>query len=295
MFVPIIKLIISSILPIIFSVIFYQAEKKTSFRKITYWQKQLIIGVVFGLLAVISTHLGIETEGAVINVRDASPLSAGLIFGGPAGIIAGVIGGVERFLASFWGIGQSTQLACSLATLCAGFFAALMKKFIFDSKIPSIFYGLLFGITTEVFHMLLIYFTNLTNVYDAFKYIQDCTLSMTLCNGFTVMLSILSVSLLDNKKLRNKNKVRKIEYTFRSKLLICVLIAFSATSAFSFTLQNHIAITDTEHLLNININDVKNTINNKYKSYEHIDESISNLALDWHIGGTGCIIISDKS
>lgn len=295
MFVPIIKLIISSILPIIFSVIFYQAEKKTSFRKITYWQKQLIIGLVFGLLAVISTHLGIETEGAVINVRDASPLSAGLIFGGPAGIIAGVIGGVERFLASFWGIGQSTQLACSLATLCAGFFAALMKKFIFDSKIPSIFYGLLFGITTEVFHMLLIYFTNLSNVYDAFKYIQDCTLSMTLCNGFTVMLSILSVLLLDNKKLRNKNKVRKIEYTFRSRLLICVLIAFSATSAFSFTLQNHIAVTDTEHLLNININDVKNSINNKYKSNEHIDESISNLALDWHIGGTGCIIISDKS
>ena len=295
MFVPIIKLIISSILPIIFSVIFYQAEKKTSFRKITYWQKQLIIGVVFGLLAAISTHLGIETEGAVINVRDASPLSAGLIFGGPAGIIAGVIGGVERFLASFWGIGQSTQLACSLATLCAGFFAALMKKFIFDSKIPSIFYGLLLGITTEVFHMLLIYFTNLTNIYDAFKYIQDCTLSMTLCNGFTVMLSILSVSLLDNKKLRNKNKVRKIEYTFRSRLLICVLIAFSATSAFSFTLQNHIAVTDTEHLLNININDVKNTINNKYKSYDITDESISSLALDWHIGGTGCIIISDKS
>lgn len=295
MFVPIIKLIISSILPIIFSVIFYQAEKKTSFRKITYWQKQLIIGIVFGLLAVISTHLGIETEGAVINVRDAAPLSAGLIFGGPAGIIAGLIGGVERFFASFWGIGQSTQLACSLATLCAGFFAALMKKFIFDSKIPSIFYGLLFGITTEVFHMLLIYFTNLTNVYDAFKYIQDCTLSMTLCNGFTVMLSILSVSLLDNKKLRSKNKVKKIEYTFRSRLLICVLIAFSATSAFSFTLQNHIAITDTEHLLNININDVKNTINNKYKSYDIIDESISNLSLDWHIGGTGCIIISDKS
>lgn len=295
MFVPIIKLIISSILPIIFSVIFYQAEKKTSFIKITYWKKQLIIGVVFGLLAVISTHLGIETEGAVINVRDAAPLSAGLIFGGPAGIIAGLIGGVERFFASFWGIGIITRFACSLATLCAGLFAALMRKFIFDSKIPSVFYGLLIGITTEVFHMLLIYFTNLSNVYDAFKYIQDCTLSMTLCNGFTVMLSILSVSLLDNKKSRSRNKVKKIEYTFRSRLLICVLIAFSATSAFSFTLQNHIAITDTEHLLNININDVKNSINNKYKSNEHIDESISNLALDWHIGGTGCIIISDKS
>lgn len=295
MFVPIIKLIISSILPIMFSVIFYLAEKKTSFRKITYWQKQLIIGVVFGLLAVISTHFGIETEGAVINVRDAAPLSAGLIFGGPAGIIAGLIGGVERFFASFLGIGQSTQLACSLATLSAGFFAALMRKFIFDSKIPSVFYGLLVGITTEVFHMLLIYFTSLSNVYDAFTYIQGCTLPMTLCNGITVMFSILFVTFLDNKRIINKNKVKKIEYTFRSKLLICVLIAFSATSAFSFTLQNHIAITDTEHLLNININDVKNTINNKYTSYDTIDESISNLALDWHIGESGCVMIIDKN
>lgn len=295
MFVPIIKIIISSILPIIFSVIFYLAEKKTSFRKITYWQKQLIIGVVFGLLAVISTHLGVETNGASINVRDAAPLSAGLIFGGPAGIIAGLIGGVERFIASFWGIGQSTQLACSLATLCAGLFAALMRKFVFDSNRPSLFHGLLIGITTEVFHMLLIYFTNLSNVFDAFEYIQDCTLSMTLCNGLTVMLSILSVSLLDNKKPRSKNRVKKIEYTFRSRLLICVLIAFFVTSAFSFSVGNHLAIADTEYLLTVNIFDAQNSIKNKYIKNEHIDESISSLALDWHIGETGCIIIIDKN
>lgn len=273
---------------------FYQADKKTNFSKISYWQKQLIIGVVFGFLAIISTHLGIEVNGAAINVRDSSPLSAGLIFGGPAGIIAGVIGGVERFFVSFWGIGQSTQLASSLATLCAGFFAALMKKFIFDSKIPSVFYGLLVGMTTEVFHMLLIYFTNLSNVFDAFEYIQNCTLSMTLCNGLTVMLSILSVSLIDNKKVFNRNKVKKIEYTFRSRLLICVLIAFLVTSAFSFTVGNHLSIADTEYLLSLNIYDAQNSIKNKYKD-KATDESISNLALDWHIGETGCIIIIDKN
>lgn len=295
MFVPIIKLMISSFLPILFSLMFYQADKKTNFSKISYWQKQLIIGVVFGFLAVISTHLGMETEGAVINVRDAAPLSAGLIFGCPAGIIAGIIGGVERFFVLLFGLGQSTQLACSLATLCAGFFAALMKKFIFDSKIPSVFYGLLVGMTTEVFHMLLIYFTNLSNVFDAFEYIQNCTLSMTLYNGLTVMLSILSVSLIDNKKVFNRNKVKKIEYTFRSRLLICVLIAFLVTSAFSFTVGNHLSIADTEYLLSLNIYDAQNSIKNKYIGNEHIDESISNLALDWHIGETGCIIIIDKN
>ena len=295
MLVSVINLIVSSILPILLSVVFYLADKKTSFRKISYWQKQIIIGVAFGLLAVISTHIGVEIDGAAINVRDASPLSAGLIFGGPAGIIAGIIGGVERFFASFLGIGQSTQLACSLATLCAGFFAALIKKFIFESKIPSVFYGLLIGITTEVFHMLLVYFTNLSNVYDAFEYIQACTLPMTLGNGITIMLSILSVSFLEKKKFLNRNKVKKIEYTFRSRLLICVLIAFSVTSVFSFTVENHLAITDTEYLLVINIYDARNAIKNKYKDFDNIEDSISNLALDWHIGGTGCIIISDKN
>ncbi|MGN1138375.1 MAG: SpoIIE family protein phosphatase, partial [Ruminococcus sp.] len=294
MFETALKLLISSILPIIFSIMFYLADKKTNFGKISYRKKQLIIGVAFGLLAVISTHLGVETDGAAINVRDAAPLSAGLIFGGPAGIIAGIIGGVERFFASFMGIGQNTQLACSLATLCAGFFAALMRKFIFDNKIPSLFYGLLLGITTEVFHMLLIYFTNLSDAYNAFEYIQDCTLPMTLCNGIAVMLSILCVSLLDNKKFISRKRVKKIEYTFRFRLLICVLIAFSATSIFSFAVENHLAIKETENLLMVNISDAQNAIKNKYKG-KAIDESISKLALDWHIGETGCIIISDKN
>lgn len=288
------KLLISSILPIIFSIMFYLVDNKTNFGKISYRKKQLIIGVAFGLLAVISTHLGAETDGAAINVRDAAPLSAGLVFGGPAGIIAGIIGGVERFFASFMGIGQNTQLACSLATVCAGFFAALMRKFIFDNKLPSLFYGLLLGITTEVFHMLLIYFTNLSDAYNAFEYIQDCTLPMTLCNGIAVMLSIFFVSLFDSRKLQSKNKVKKIEYTFRSRLLICVLIAFSATSIFSFAVESHLAIKETEYLLTVNINDAQNAIKNKYKN-KAIDESISRLALDWHIGRTGCIIISDKN
>ena len=295
MLVSVINLIVSSILPILLSVVFCLADKKTSFHKISYWQKQIIIGVAFGLLAVISTHIGVETDGAAINIRDASPLSAGLIFGGPAGIIAGIIGGVERFFASFLGIGQSTQLACSLATLCAGFFAAVMRKFIFDSKLPSLFHGLLIGTATEVFHMLLIYFTNMSNIYDAFTYIQACTLPMTLGNGITVMLSILSVSFIDNKKLINRKKARKIEYTFRSRLLICVLIAFLVTSSFLFAVENQLAITNVEYLLVVNVCDAQNSIKNKYKSYDNIDDSISSLALDWHIGETGCIIISDKN
>ena len=60
---------------------------------------QIIIGVVFGLAAIASTHFGIDYEQMVLNVRDIAPLSAGLFFGPVAGIMAGLIGGIERFVA----------------------------------------------------------------------------------------------------------------------------------------------------------------------------------------------------
>lgn len=191
MLVSITKIIISIILPVLFSFLLYNAQRRTSFRKIPYWAGQLIIGVIFGGIAVISTELSTDIGGALINVRDAAPLSAGIIFGGPAGIIAGIIGGVGRFFTSFWGVGEFTRLACSMATVLSGFFAAIMRRFLFDSKRPTIFYGLILGIITEVLHMLLIFLTNLNNIYEAFYYVQSCTFVMIMANSTAVVLSML--------------------------------------------------------------------------------------------------------
>ena len=71
----------------------YLADKHTPAKKLSYRQKQILIGVLFGGVSAFASSYGVEWLGAVVNVRDAAPLSAGLIFGAPAGIIAGVIGG----------------------------------------------------------------------------------------------------------------------------------------------------------------------------------------------------------
>ena len=43
----------------------------------------------------------------MLNVRDMGPLSAGLFFDPVSGIIAGLIGGVERYIAgTYWGVGS---------------------------------------------------------------------------------------------------------------------------------------------------------------------------------------------
>ena len=74
----------------------YLLDGKTAFGKLKYGTKQMITGIVFGILSVCGTEFGVNIGGAILNVRDTAPLCAGLIFGGPAGIIAGIAGGVER-------------------------------------------------------------------------------------------------------------------------------------------------------------------------------------------------------
>ena len=76
----ILRFIIAGSMPVLFSAVFYRAKKKTKFGQLPYWVKQVIIAVCFGGLAILSTEFGIPVDGAVMNVRSASPLAAGLIF-----------------------------------------------------------------------------------------------------------------------------------------------------------------------------------------------------------------------
>ena len=90
-----IRLTAAALLPVLCAAAFYALEKKPGFAKLTFFKRQAIIGTVFGILAILSTEFGIPIEGAMLNVRNAAPLTAGLVFGWPAGIIAGLIGGIS--------------------------------------------------------------------------------------------------------------------------------------------------------------------------------------------------------
>ena len=53
--------------------------KRAQGRKMTGAMK-LVIGVIYGLCAVLSTHFGVDYSHMMLNVRDMGPLSAGLFF-----------------------------------------------------------------------------------------------------------------------------------------------------------------------------------------------------------------------
>ena len=85
------RLIIPILLNCILVLAVYLADKYTPVKKLPYTVKQVVIGILFGAVSAFASNYGVEWLGAVVNVRDAAPLSAGLIFGAPAGIISGLI------------------------------------------------------------------------------------------------------------------------------------------------------------------------------------------------------------
>ena len=254
------KLLIPVLCNAVLAVILYLAEKKTLFGKMNYKLKQCIIGILFGALAAFSTEYGVDVGGAIMNVRDASPICAGLIFGAPAGIISGVIGGAYRWLAVFWGAGEYTRLACSVSTVLAGFIAALLRKYMFDDKKPSWIYGLGVGMVCEVLHMLMIFLTNMKDASRAFTFVQSCTLPMVMSNGIAVGLAVMAVSLLGREKVNLHNEKKQISQTFQFWLFICIVIAYIVTSGFTYILQTGMSGKETESVININIDDVHKDI-----------------------------------
>ena len=256
----ILKLLIPVLCNAVLAVLLYMTEKKTTFGKADRWLKQCIIGVLFGALAIFSTEYGVDVGGAVMNVRDASPLCAGLIFGAPAGIISGVIGGAYRWLAVFWGAGEYTRLACSVSTVLAGFIAALLRKHMFDDKKPSWIYGLGIGMVCEVLHMLMIFVTNMNDANRAFTFVESCTLPMVLANGIAVGLAVMAVSILGREKLKFHKEQKQISQTFQFWLFICIVIAYFVTSGFTYVLQTGMSGKETESVININLEDVHKDI-----------------------------------
>ena len=103
MYLMILKMTVVTTLYVVMTSLIWRFTK----RKRISWPKKLVIGVLYGLAAVLSTHFGVDYSDMMLNVRDMGPLSAGLFFDPVSGIIAGLIGGIERFIAgTFWGVGS---------------------------------------------------------------------------------------------------------------------------------------------------------------------------------------------
>ena len=261
------ELIIPILLNCLLVLCIYLADKYTPARKLPYIAKQIIIGLLFGGVSAFASSFGVELLGTVVNVRDAAPLSAGLIFGAPAGIIAGFIGGIYRWFSIYWGGGTDTRLACSLATIIAGFMAAWLRKRIFDNKKPTWGNGVCIAVACEVIHMILIFITNMADPAKAFELVKVATIPMIVGNSVALAISIVIVTLLSRDRFLIKRSDEKIANTFQRWLLLCIAVAFVITGVFTYVLQNRMVRGEVQDVFTTAMNDVKADITEKSNAH----------------------------
>lgn len=68
------------------------------------------------------------------------------------------------------------------------------------------------------------------------------------------------ISNIDKEKRVKQTELKKLSQIFHRWLFVCVAIAFLATGAFTYMLQTQMAISDTEQLLTLNLEDVRKEI-----------------------------------
>ena len=242
-------LAIAALIPAGISILIYVLERNTALGTANNKVKQVGYGIIFGALAVLGTEAGIPMNGAQVNCRDAAVLCAGLLFGGPAGIIAGIIGGVERWIAVAWGVGSFTRVACSVSTVIAGFYAALLRKFMFESKKPGTLIAFAMGVVMEVFHLTMVFITNMGEPQRAMAVVQACTVPMVLANGLSVMIAVFFMERIGRAGQVKQIGQSRISQIIQRWLLVAVLFAFAITSFFVIRLQDTVANTQTDHSL----------------------------------------------
>jgi anti-sigma regulatory factor (Ser/Thr protein kinase) len=294
------KLGCAAALPVVLSAILYFLIKRTPLgRRVPRIAQQIVIGVLFGALACLGTHWGINIDGAMVNCRDAAVLTAGLMFGGPAGIIAGIIGGVERVIATVvWDIGSFTVVACSVSTAIAGFYAAALRRYMFEDKKPGWLISLAIGVVMEVFHLTMVFVTNMADTERAMEVVKACTVPMLTANGVSVMLSAMVISLIAHEKLSQRTEHVRISQKIQRELLVTVAITFVLTSVFVALFQNSAAKAQADKYLAAAIDevssDVEDATGGEVSGYT-VNEVLRGLTKNRHVGETGyTVILNDK-
>ena len=260
MFLMILKMTLVTTLYVVLTALVWKFTK----RKRISWPKKIVIGVIYGLAAVLSTHFGVDYSDMMLNVRDMGPLSAGLFFDPISGIIAGLIGGIERFIAgTFWGVGSYTRIACSVSTCLAGFIAAAMHIFLFKRKKPSASYAFFMGAVMEVFHMYVVFITHRDDMNMAFYVVKTCSPPMIIFTGLGMVASSIVLKIAAGEFRNPFKKVKQEEIPVSRKFQFWLFaVTFSILSlnlVFSLSVQTRTAEQNAERTMTTISEDIRQT------------------------------------
>ncbi|MBR0468626.1 MAG: SpoIIE family protein phosphatase [Mogibacterium sp.] len=249
---------------LLYVIVSFFVWKRTKDKELTSAQKA-VIGILYGMLSIFSTHFAIDFETMLLNVRDLGPMIAGMFFDPVSGIIAGMIGSIERYIVgTYFGIGEYTRVACSISTCLAGFLAAFMRVFIFKGKKPSIIYAFFMGAFIEVFHMYVVFITHRNDMLMAFYVVRTCSAPMIIFSGLG-MAATAAVIKKSLGELRNplaavpREKV-PVSQKFQAWLFGVTVAVLLLNFGLNYTVQSEAALQEAKIDLVSAARDISNSV-----------------------------------
>ncbi|MBQ8128782.1 MAG: SpoIIE family protein phosphatase [Clostridia bacterium] len=225
---------------------------------------RVAIGIVYGLLCVLSTHFGVDYGHMLLNVRDMGPLAAGLFFSPLSGILSGLIGGAERYIAgTYWGIGAYTRIACSVSTCLAGLLSAFLHVRAFGGKKPAAVAAFFTGAMMEIFHMYAIFITHRSDMRMAFYVVRNCSVPMIFFTALglaacAALLQVLSHEWRNPFRVTRREDV-SVSVRFQRGLFVVMMAVFLVNFLLSYLLQTSTAVQNANKTLSSSATGLRTT------------------------------------
>ncbi len=287
MFLMILKMSAVTAGNILFSFVLWKFLKN---RKMN-WGYRIMLAVIFGGFAILATHFGVDYQDMMINVRDLAPLTAGLFFDPVAGILAGFIGGIERYIAgTYYGVGTYTRIACSVSTCLSGIVAALLRTVIFKGKKPSMVFSYFIGSTMEVFHMYVVFISHRSDMNMAYYVVKTCAPPMIIFTGIGLALISLLIRIdageWTNPRTMSRSQDIRVSQKFQFWLFLITTLVLISNLILVYVLQTQVAEQKSDSILQHASDIICDTYNNSDRS--------DFAATDFVIGESGNYILFDK-
>ena len=284
-----------SMITLAYVVVTFLLWKATRDRKLSIGDK-IGVGFIYGLLSICSTHFGIDYGDMVLNVRDMGPMAAGLFFDPVSGILAGLIGGIERYIAgTYFGVGSFTRIACSISTCLAGFVAAFMRIYIFKGKKPSVAYAFFMGTVIEVFHMYVVFITHRDDMNMAFYVVRICSIPMILFSGIGLALISLSIRISlgewHNPLIPLPKEEVPVSSRFQVWLFGVTVVVMMTNFGFNYAMQTQSALETTKVDLAVTSEDIRSSFTWIRDHGGHTENFTHHVGID----GTFLIVDSDRN
>ena len=249
---------------------------------------RILLGVIYGGCAIISTHYGVNYHHMMLNVRDLSPLAAGLFFDPLSGLIAGFLGGIERYIAgTYFGVGSYTRIACSVSTCLAGILSALMHFFIFKKKKPSAVYAYFIGSSMEVFHMYVVFITHRDDMDMAYYVVKVCSAPMIIFTGIGLALISIVIRIMAGERQEHIHRHRisqeevRVSQRFQFWLFVVTTIILGFNLLFGYLIQTQSAIQSARDTLSLYLDN----LSDNYESVRRSGAEIEGLSFKVGDGG----------